>query len=116
MAIMTSGLRANCEGYLDEFADAGYHGPEGSKVKLSCWKDTCLEAGEDEMCIVIDCDDEDIDAKLSRELHTQATIRRRNQLLDEMVTGVQGQHAAGGNCKKRKEKFTGRKGFWQGCW
>ena len=88
----------------EEFADASYHGPEGSKVKLSCWKDTALDAGEEEACIVVDCDEEDIDAKLAKELYEQAKIRRRNQLLDEMVTGVKGKHAAGGKGKDKDKK------------
>ena len=91
----------------EECADACYHGPEGSKVKLSCWQNSDLEAGEEETCIVIDCDEEEIDAKLAKELYDQAKIRRRNQLLDEMVTGVKGQQACGGKGKdngKMKER------------
>ena len=33
-----------------------------------------------------------------------AKIRRRNQLLDEMVTGVKGKHAAGGKGKEKDKK------------
>ena len=105
---MRPGWEECCKGAMDEDgADACYHGDEGSKVKLSCWKNSDLEAGEEETCIVVECDEEEIDAKLAKDLYEQAKIRRRNQIIDEMVTGVKDKQAGGGKGKdngKMKER------------
>lgn len=76
-------------GSLEDMADTCYHGLEGDKVRLGCWKGSALEKGEDEPCIVIDADEENLEAKLCTEMHQRSREAKRNEILDKMLSGGQ---------------------------
>ena len=87
---------------LEDMVDVCYHGIEGEKVKFACWRGTSLAEGVDEACIVIEADEEDLDAKMRQEMRLRSREARRNEIIDKMLSGS-GQRPGG------KEKAANKK-------
>lgn len=79
----------------EDMSDVCFHGKEGQKMHLNC----CKEVGE-ELAVVIECDDEGLDARTTKALAEQSRKLRRNAFVDELLTKSQG-----GGAKKDKVKM-----------
>ena len=87
----------------EDMKDHTMHGELGQIVKLSCWKDTALAAGEEEAFIEIDCDGEDLDLKLQSSLHQEAKTEAKMKALSE-IAGVGCAMKAGEKGEKKKKE------------